>query len=87
MVLDASGQNFVSGKSALASVAPTPVFAKNAGDSLAGKPVSDATIDEAAQKAMDDYYAGKAALLSMPLKTKNHEGRSLTSPSYVIHMS
>ena len=54
VVLDASGQNFVSGKVALASVAPTPVFAKNAGDSLAGKPVSDATIDEAAQKAMAD---------------------------------
>ncbi len=54
VVLDASGQNFVSGKIALASVAPTPVFAKNAGDSLAGKPVSDATIDEAAQKAMAD---------------------------------
>ena len=54
VVLDASGQNFVSGKIALASVAPTPVFAKNAGDSLAGKAVSDATIDEAAQKAMAD---------------------------------
>ena len=54
VVLDASGQNFVSGKIALASVAPTPVFAKDAGDSLAGKPVSDATIDEAAQKAMAD---------------------------------
>ncbi len=54
VVLDASGQNFVSGKIALASVAPTPVFAKDAGDSLAGKPVNDATIDEAAQKAMAD---------------------------------
>ena len=54
VVLDASGQNFVSGRIALASVAPTPVFAKDAGDSLAGKPVSDATIDEAAQKAMAD---------------------------------
>ena len=54
VVLDASGQNFVSGKIALASVAPTPVLAKDAGDSLAGKPVSDATIDEAAQKAMAD---------------------------------
>ena len=54
VVLDASGQNFVSGRISLASVAPTPVFAKDAGDSLAGKPVSDATIDEAAQKAMAD---------------------------------
>ena len=54
VVLDASGQNFVSGRIALASVAPTPVLAQDAGDSLAGKPVSDATIDEAAQKAMAD---------------------------------
>ncbi len=54
VVLDASGQNFVSGRIALASVAPTPVLAKDAGDSLAGKPVSEATIDEAAQKAMAD---------------------------------
>ena len=54
VVLDASGQNFVSGKIALASVAPTPVLAKDAGDSLAGKPVNEATIDEAAQKAMAD---------------------------------
>ena len=54
VVLDASGQNFVSGRIALASVAPTPVFAKDAGDSLAGKPVADATIDDAAEKAMAD---------------------------------
>ena len=54
VVLDASGQNFVSGRIALASVAPTPVFSKAAGDSLAGKPVSEATIDEAAEKAMAD---------------------------------
>ena len=54
VVLDSSGQNFVSGRISLASVAPTPVLARDAGDSLAGKPVSDATIDEAAQKAMAD---------------------------------
>jgi carbon-monoxide dehydrogenase medium subunit len=54
VVLDASGQNFVSARIALASVAPTPVLAKDAGDSLAGKPVSDDTIEEAAQKAMAD---------------------------------
>ena len=54
VVLDASGQNFVSGRIALASVAPTPVFSKAAGDSLAGKPVSEATIEEAAEKAMAD---------------------------------
>jgi len=54
VVLDASGQNFVSARISLASVAPIPVFAKDAGDSLAGKPVSDDTIEEAAQKAMAD---------------------------------
>jgi carbon-monoxide dehydrogenase medium subunit len=54
VVLDASGQNFVSGRIALASVAPTPVFSKAAGDSLAGKPVNDATINAAAELAMKD---------------------------------
>ena len=54
VVLDASGQNFVSARISLASVAPTPVFAKDAGDSLAGKPVSEATIQEASEKAIAD---------------------------------
>ena len=54
VVLDASGQNFVSARISLASVAPTPVFAQAAGESLAGKPVSDDAIEEAAQKAMAD---------------------------------
>ncbi|HZA25804.1 MAG TPA: xanthine dehydrogenase family protein subunit M, partial [Dehalococcoidia bacterium] len=54
VVLDASGQNFVSARISLASVAPTPVFAREAGESLAGKPVSEEAIEEAAQKAMAD---------------------------------
>ena len=54
VLLDSSGQNFVSARIALASVAPTPVFLKAAGDSLAGKPVSDDSINEAAEKAMGD---------------------------------
>ena len=54
VVLDSSGQNFVSARISLASVAPTPVFAKDAGDSLAGKPVSEASIQEASEKAMAD---------------------------------
>lgn len=54
VVLDASGQNFVSARIALASVAPTPVFARDAGDSLAGKPVSEATIQEASERAQAD---------------------------------
>ena len=52
IVLDASGQNFVSARISLASVAPTPVVASDAAESLAGKPVSDATIQEASEKAM-----------------------------------
>lgn len=54
VVLDDTGQNFVSARIALASVAPTPVFSRAAGESLAGKPVSDEAIEEAAQKAMAD---------------------------------
>jgi carbon-monoxide dehydrogenase medium subunit len=54
VVLDDSGQTFVSGRVALASVAPTPVFSRAAGDSLAGKPVSDESIEQAAEKAMAD---------------------------------
>ena len=54
VLLDSSRQNFVSARIALASVAPTPVFSKAAGDSLAGKPVSDDSINEAAEKAMGD---------------------------------
>ena len=54
VVLDASGQNFVSGRVALASVAPTPVFSQAAGDSLAGKPVNDESIRAASELAMAD---------------------------------
>lgn len=54
VVLDPSGQNFVSARIALASVAPTPVFSRAAGDSLAGKPVSDQAIREASELAMAD---------------------------------
>lgn len=51
VVLDDSGQNFVSARIALASVAPTPVLAREAGESLAGKPVSEEAIQEASEKA------------------------------------
>jgi carbon-monoxide dehydrogenase medium subunit len=54
VVLDASGQNFVSARIALASVAPIPVLCRDAGESLAGKPVSDDAIQEASEKAMAD---------------------------------
>ncbi len=54
VVLDASGQNFVSARISLASVAPIPVFCRDANESLAGKAVSEEAIEEAAQKAMAD---------------------------------
>ena len=54
VILDESGQNFVSARIALASVAPTPVFCREASSSLAGKPVSDEAIEAAAQLAMAD---------------------------------
>jgi len=44
---------FRSARIALASVAPTPLFVKEAGDALAGKPVSDDSIALAAQIARD----------------------------------
>ena len=54
VVLDASGQNFVSARISLASVAPTPVFCREAGASLSGKAVSDEAVEAAAQLAMAD---------------------------------
>ena len=51
VVLDTSGENFVSARIALAAVAPTPLFAEEAGESLAGKPVNGKTISAAAEAA------------------------------------
>ena len=52
VVLDASGKSFVSARISLASVAPTPLYVKEAGAALAGKEVGDEAIDEAAEAAM-----------------------------------
>lgn len=54
VVLDSAGQTFVSARIALASVAPTPVFCREASSSLAGKPVSEESINAAAELAMAD---------------------------------
>ncbi len=43
--------SFKSARVALASVAPTPLFVREAGEALAGKPVNDESIAEAAQLA------------------------------------
>lgn len=49
--LDQSGQTILSARIALGAVAPTPLFVEEAGAALAGKAISDAVIEEAAQIA------------------------------------
>ncbi len=49
--LDASRQKFVAARIALGAVAPTPLYAKAAGEALAGRPVDDETIKQAARAA------------------------------------
>ena len=51
VTLDDAKQTIVSARISLAAVAPTPLFAEEAGALLAGREVSDAAIDEAAQAA------------------------------------
>ena len=52
VVLDRGGERFQSARIALAAVGPTPIFAKEAGDYLAGKPVTHDVIRAAAELAM-----------------------------------
>jgi carbon-monoxide dehydrogenase medium subunit len=51
VVLDNSGSKFVSARIAVGAVGPTPLFAKAAGDMLAGQTVTDAVIAKAADAA------------------------------------
>lgn len=53
VVLDEKGETFLSAKIGLGAVGPTPYFVEEAGKRLTGKPVSDATIEQAAQAARD----------------------------------
>jgi carbon-monoxide dehydrogenase medium subunit len=53
VVLDESGENFVSARIALGAVAPTPLFAKAAGEVLAGQAVTDDKIARAAKAAQE----------------------------------
>ena len=52
VVLDQGGRSFVSARISLASVAPTPLYVKEAGDALRGREISDEAIEAAAQAAM-----------------------------------
>lgn len=51
VTLDEEGQNFVSARIGLGAVAPTPLYAREASELLAGKPVDEASIAEAAGAA------------------------------------
>lgn len=51
VVLDDSRENFVSARIALGAVGPTPLFAEEASNGLAGQPVNDASITAAAEAA------------------------------------
>lgn len=51
VVLDKTGEKFVSARIALGAVGPTPLFANEAGNLLAGQSVSDETIGRAADAA------------------------------------
>jgi carbon-monoxide dehydrogenase medium subunit len=53
VVLDASGSVCRSARIALGAVAPTPLFVREAGEALAGHPISDRTIEAAAQIARE----------------------------------
>jgi CO/xanthine dehydrogenase FAD-binding subunit len=51
VVLDKTGEKFVSARIALGAVGPTPLFASQAGNLLAGRSVSEETIERAADAA------------------------------------
>ena len=51
--LDEAGTTFKSARIAIGAVAPTPLFVEAAGAALSGKPVSDASISDAARIARD----------------------------------
>ncbi|MCY3554023.1 MAG: xanthine dehydrogenase family protein subunit M [Gemmatimonadetes bacterium] len=53
VVLSEDRSSFVSARIAVGAVAPTPLFVREAGDALAGQPVSDESIGRAADLARD----------------------------------
>ena len=53
VTLSADGATFQSARIAIGAVAPTPLFVREAGDALAGQPVSEASIEAAARIASE----------------------------------
>lgn len=53
VVLDESRRNIVSARVSIGAVAPTPLYVKEAGDALAGKPATAESVEEAAKIAQD----------------------------------
>ncbi len=53
VVLDEAGERFEQARVALGAVAPTPLLVAEAGEYLAGKPVSEDVVDEAARLAKE----------------------------------
>ena len=53
VALSGDKSSFVSARIAVGAVAPTPLFVREAGEALAGRPVSDETIQRAADIARD----------------------------------
>lgn len=51
VVLEESGERFAAARISLGAVAPTPLFARQAGDLLAGQPVTEEVIQQAADAA------------------------------------
>lgn len=51
VVLDETGERFVSARIALGAVAPKPLFAKKASELLAGQPVNEESLERAAEAA------------------------------------
>ena len=71
------GDKFAAVRIAVGAVAPTPLFVKEAGDALAGKPVSDESIAEAARIAME--AAKPIADMRGTVKQRKHLTKVLVS--------
>ncbi len=74
--LDEEGRSFKKARIGLAAVAPTPLFAREAGDLLQGKEVSEASIDAAALAAQS--IARPISDMRAPAEYRKHLVKVLT---------